>query len=184
MFPVATTSTFNEWRATTAELLHNGGIELNARCQTAHEEALSGLVKQVCSAMSVLTGANISETQERTLITVVEHAVSLSHMFDHQRATYQCLLPNGDDSEFLDFDIGTMENLMDGQDKEGFAREIRCVVFPMLVKIGGERGESVRSPDSAQTTLTDDRQVETNNVLMKAKVLCVEEDDSDDDSIC
>jgi hypothetical protein len=50
-----------------------------------------------------------------------------------------------------------------------------------LIKQGGERGEKVRRLSSVNKMRnTDSGQMEVENVLVKAKVLCVEEDFDDD----
>jgi hypothetical protein len=74
-----------------------------------------------------------------------------------------------------------MENLMDEQESDGVAKDVRCVVSPALIKQGGERGEKVRRLSSVNKMRnTDSGQMEVENVLVKAKVLCVEEDFDDD----
>jgi hypothetical protein len=71
--------------------------------------------------------------------------------------------------------------LMDEQESDGVAKDIRCVVSPALIKQSGERGEKVRRFYSiTRMRLTDSEQMEMENVLVKAKVLCVEEDFDDD----
>ncbi|KAG9711357.1 hypothetical protein KCU73_g17214, partial [Aureobasidium melanogenum] len=117
--------------------------------------------------MSALTGSTISEEHEQTLSTLVEHAVSLSQVLGRQPATYRCFLPQAIDKDAIEFESTTMENLMDDQESDGITKDVRCIVSPALIKQGGERGEDM----------------EVENVLVKAKVLCVEEDSDDDDSM-
>jgi hypothetical protein len=144
----------------TYDLLRNGDDELKKRCQASQAKAQTRIVEQICKTMSALTGSAILEEQKRTLSTLVEHAVSLSQ---------------------FKFEISAMENLMDEQESDGVAKDVRCVVSPALIKQGGERGEKVRRLSSVNKMRnTDSGQMEVENVLVKAKVLCVEEDFDDD----
>jgi hypothetical protein len=112
---------------------------------------------------------------------LVEHAVSLSQLLGSQRATYRCFLPQANDQNVLKFEIGAMENLMDEQESNDVTKDVRCVVSPALIKQSGERGEKVREFHSiTRSRMTDSEQMEMENVLVKAKVLCVEEGYHDD----
>ncbi|KAG9589642.1 hypothetical protein KCU86_g8742, partial [Aureobasidium melanogenum] len=161
------TTAFNEWRAMTYEFLRQSDNDLKKRCQISQAKAQAQIVEQICKTMSALTGSTISEEHKRTLSTLVEHAVSLSQVLGSQRATYRCFLPQVIDRGAIEFESTTMENLMDDQESDGIAKDVKCVVSPALIKQGGERGEDM----------------EVENVLVKAKVLCVEEDSDDDDSM-
>jgi hypothetical protein len=90
-----------------------------------------------------LTGSTVLEEQKRTLSILVEHAVSLSQLLGSQRATYRCFLPQANEQGVLKFENSAMENLIDEQDSDGVAKDVRCVVSPALIKQGGERGEKV-----------------------------------------
>jgi hypothetical protein len=165
----------------TYDLLRNGDDELKKRCQASQAKAQTRIVEQICKTMSALTGSAILEEQKRTLSTLVEHAVSLSQLLGSQRATYRCFLPQANDQNILKFENSAMENLMDEQESDGVAKDVRCVVSPALIKQGGERGEKVRRLSSVNKMRnTDSGQMEVENVLVKAKVLCVEEDFDDD----
>ncbi|KAG9839611.1 hypothetical protein KCU98_g9932, partial [Aureobasidium melanogenum] len=161
------TTAFNEWRAMTYEFLRQSDNDLKKRCQISQAKAQAQIVEQICKTMSALTGSTISEEHKRTLSTLVEHAVSLSQVLGSQRATYRCFLPQVIDRGAIEFESTTMENLMDDQESDGITKDVKCVVSPALIKQGGERGEDM----------------EVENVLVKAKVLCVEEDSDDDDSM-
>ncbi|KAI5247426.1 hypothetical protein E4T43_01898 [Aureobasidium subglaciale] len=174
--------TFNNWRTTTHDYLKQGNDDLEKRYQDSQAKAQAHLVEQVCKIMSALTGLTVVEEQRRTLSSVVEHAVSLSQVLGRQRATYRCFLPEADAQDDIEFDYTTMEDLMNEQEEDGLAKDITCVVFPALQKTGGETGESVRHPYSVKRVrLTNPGQMNVMNVLMKAKVLCVEEDSDQDD---
>lgn len=130
----APTTTFTEWRQSTAELLSQADTSLSLQCEQAYQLARDRMIEEVCATMSALTGSEISNTQRRTLSAVIEHAISLSRLFDRQHALYQCWLPDLDDSDLLEFDVATMEDLMDEQEEEGPAKDLRCVAFPALLK--------------------------------------------------
>ncbi|KAG9953371.1 hypothetical protein KCU85_g1225, partial [Aureobasidium melanogenum] len=159
------TTSFNEWRAMTYEFLRKSDNDLKKRCQASRTKAQAQMAEQICKTMSSLTGSTILEEHKQSLGTLVEHAVSLSQVLGGQRATYRCFLPQAIDQDAIEFESTTMENLMDDHESDGIAKDVRCVVFPALIKQGGERGEDM----------------EVENVLIKAKVLCVEEDSDDDD---
>ncbi|KAI5269887.1 hypothetical protein E4T47_06671 [Aureobasidium subglaciale] len=179
---IAPCPTFNNWRTTTHDYLKQGNDDLEKRYQDSQAKAQAHLVEQVCKIMSALTGLTVVEEQRRTLSSVVEHAVSLSQVLGRQRATYRCFLPEADAQDDIEFDYTTMEDLMNEQEEDGLAKDITCVVFPALQKTGGETGESVRHPYSVKRVrLTNPGQMDVMNVLMKAKVLCVEEDSDQDD---
>jgi hypothetical protein len=127
----------------TYDLLRNGDDEMKKRCQASQAKAQTQIVEQVCKTMSTLTGSTVLEEQKRTLSTLVEHAVSLSQLLGSQRATYRCFLPQANEQGVLKFEISAMENLMDEQDSDGVAKDVRCVVSPALIKQGGERDEKV-----------------------------------------
>ncbi|THY38691.1 hypothetical protein D6C99_08966 [Aureobasidium pullulans] len=175
---------FSEWRAATFEFLqHEDGVWQKLR-QVSEAKAQARLMEQICKIMSTLTGLTVSEDQRRTLVAVVEHAVSLSRTLGRQRATYRCFLPETDEEGNLKFDVATMEDLMDEHEDDGYAKDIKCVVFPALSKMGGEQGEDVRIPYNAKRVrLTDPKQMDVRNLLLKAKVLCVEEDSDDECSV-
>ncbi|KAI5206769.1 hypothetical protein E4T39_02378 [Aureobasidium subglaciale] len=180
--PLASTPAFNSWRTTTRGFLEHGNDSLKDRYQVSQAKAQAHLVEQVCKTMSALTGLTVLEDQRRTLSSIVEHAVSLSQVLGRQRATYRCFLPEADEQYTLQFDFTTMEDLMNEQEEDGFAKDIRCVVSPTLQKTGGETGDNVRHPYSVKRVrLTDPEQMNMINVLMKAKVLCVEEDSDNDE---
>ncbi|KAI5256322.1 hypothetical protein E4T42_01550 [Aureobasidium subglaciale] len=179
---ISTCPTFNDWRKTTHNYLKQGNDDLEKRYQDSQAKAQAHLVEQVCKIMSALTGLTVVEEQGRTLSSVVKHAVSLSQVLGCQRATYRCFLPEADAEDDIEFDYTTMEDLMNEQEEDGLAKDIRCVVFPALQKTGGETGENVRHPYSVKPArLTNPGQMNVMNVLMKAKVLCVEADSDQDD---
>lgn len=168
----------------TYEFLRKSDNDLKKRCHDSQTKAQAQMVEQICKTMSSLTGSTILEEHRRTLSTLVEHAVSLSQVLGNQRATYRCFLPQAIDQDAIEFESTTMENLMDDQESDGIARDVRCFVFPALIKQGGERGEDVRYPYRATgIRLADPEQMEVENVLVKAKVLCVEDDSDNDDSM-
>ncbi|CAD0015775.1 unnamed protein product [Aureobasidium pullulans] len=175
---------FSEWRAATFQFLqHEDGVWQKLR-QVSEAKAQARLMEHICKIMSTLTGLTVSEDQRRTLVAVVEHAVSLSRTLGRQRATYRCFLPETDEEGNLKFDVATMEDLMDEHEDDGYAKDIKCVVFPALLKMGGEQGEDVRIPYNAKRVrLTDPKQMDVRNLLLKAKVLCVEEDSDDECSV-
>jgi type III secretory pathway component EscR len=127
----------------TYDLLRNGDDEMKKRCKASQAKAQTQIVEQVCKTMSTLTGTTVLEEQKRTLSILVEHAVSLSQLLGSQRATYRCFLPQANEQGTLKFENSAMENLMDEQDTDGVAKDVRCVVSPALIKQGGERGEKV-----------------------------------------
>lgn len=173
----ALTTAFNEWRAMTYDLLRNGDDEMKKRCQASQAKAQTQIVEQICKTLSALTGTAISEDQERTLSALVEHAVTLSQLLGSQRATYRCFLPQANEQGVLKFEISAMENLMDEQESDDVSKDVRCVISPALIKQGGERGEKVRQPCCvASMRFANSGQMEVENVLVRAKVLCVEED--------
>lgn len=166
----------------TYEFLRKSDNDLKKRCQASRTKAQAQMAEQICKTMSSLTGSTILEEHKQSLGTLVEHAVSLSQVLGGQRATYRCFLPQAIDQDAIEFESTTMENLMDDHESDGIAKDVRCVVFPALIKQGGERGEDVRDPYCVtEIWLTDPKQMEVENVLIKAKVLCVEEDSDDDD---
>ncbi|KAK6003768.1 hypothetical protein QM012_009539 [Aureobasidium pullulans] len=142
----SSTAAFNEWRALTYDFLQHGDNDLKKRCQMSQAKAQSQMVEQICKTMSALTGSTILEEQKRTLGTLVEHAVSLSQLLGSQRATYRCFLPQAIDKDTFEFEVTTMENIMDEQESDGIAKDVRCVMSPALIKQGWERGENVRYP--------------------------------------
>jgi hypothetical protein len=105
----------------------------------------------ICIVLSTLTGVEDFETQIPSLTTIVNRAVSLSHLYRVQRAEYDIILP----SPGTRFSHENMEEFsLDGDSNAEL--KVKCATFPFVVKRGDENGEN------AQLT----------NIIVKAKVLC------------
>jgi hypothetical protein len=137
---------FNKWRSFSLDVIRKSG-----RVQESVESASRSMSEIICIVLSTLTGVEDFETQIPSLTTIVNRAVSLSHLYRVQRAEYDIILP----SPGTRFSHVNMEEFsLDGDSNAEL--KVKCATFPFVVKRGDENGEN------AQLT----------NIIVKAKVLC------------
>ncbi|KAK4548056.1 hypothetical protein LTR36_010776 [Oleoguttula mirabilis] len=134
---------YNKWRAATLEAIQQSeGFEVLVQSAVTH------VTETISSVLGKLTD---SEPNAAALSGIVKRAVSLAHLLRLQRARYDLYLPSPTDA----FDPATMEDVSDcSEGQPGSA--VRCAIFPALLKIGDEYGDSVH----------------LRNTIVKAKVLC------------
>ncbi|OAA66296.1 hypothetical protein ISF_04134 [Cordyceps fumosorosea ARSEF 2679] len=159
----------NRWRAATLSLLRREGSPALLRDgATAVAEAV---VAQTSRILDRLTGGSSGgggrESRDVTLRALVNDAIELARLLVVQKAVLRVCMPRVLPHERVFFDASTMEDIGGGAEEEeeyddgegqGMRRrrEVRCVVFPGVVKRGDEEGA----------------QMQYRNVLCKAKVVC------------
>ena len=143
-------STYHRWRATTFDALRQvDGIKEPV------DKSAAALAELVCITLQAITDIDESDARLASLKTIVLRAISLAHLIRVQQSQYLFTLPAPNDQ----FDPASMDDI--NEDVDGDAeRTIRCATFPSIFKLSDEDGD-----------MLDER-----NVVVKAKVLCNEND--------
>lgn len=111
------------------------------------------------SAPNNSAGHTTMAVRSQALRQLINTAVELSRLLVVQRAVFEVWMPEILPHQQFLFDHATMEDLS-GEDEENLdQREISCVTFPGIIKRGDENGS----------------QLQFQNVISKAKVLCAPE---------
>ena len=137
---------FSRWRSTTLDLIRKSDV-----ITKSVESAAESLAEMICIILTSLSDIEDSESRVASLVTIIKRAISLSHLFRVQRASYTFQLPPP--GSF--FEPAVMEDItLDRESQPGLS--LKFATFPSIVKIGSDNGENKH-----QT-----------NVILKAKVLC------------
>ncbi len=145
----------NQWRASTLTLLRRDAPQLlTDETSSVAEEA----VERVTRLMSNITDSSSSEARDTALRVLVNNSIELARLLVVQKAVLRVHMPEILPHQRTHFEAATMEDI--GGEEALSDREICCVVFPGLIKLGDENGG----------------QMQFRNVISKAKVLCSPED--------
>ncbi|KAG9229944.1 hypothetical protein BJ875DRAFT_386250 [Amylocarpus encephaloides] len=146
----------NQWRSTTISLLRKEApTKLLAETQTI----VDSMTATITTMLSSVTDIAPSEPRDMTLRALVFSSIDLSRLLRAQRAIFRVQMPTITEHQFTIFDGEEMEDVGGEDEEELSGREIRCVVFPGVIKWGDENGERGY----------------LKNVVAKAKVLCAPE---------
>ncbi|KAK5148924.1 hypothetical protein LTR04_000316 [Oleoguttula sp. CCFEE 6159] len=146
---------YSQWRSTTFELVRqsdDGDLADHTSFLTDQ------IVDDVDNILSDLTATESSSARLETLRSIVERAIAISRLFSVQRAEFSSELPCSSAMKEIEFDGALMEDINGEDATELERRAVQCATFPVVYKIGDERGENLH----------------LRNVIMKAKVLCGE----------
>jgi hypothetical protein len=136
---------YNKWRATTLDM-----IKQTPQMKHHFDSASSSLAEMICITLHTLTEVEESPAKVDSLNAIIKRIIALSHVFRVQRAQFDFHLP----LPGTPFDPAMMEE--DCAKEAETQCQIRCALFPVVVKYGDEKGENV----------------ESSNTIVKAKVLC------------
>ena len=100
-----------------------------------------------------------SEPRDSSLRLLISSSIDLSRLLRAQKAVFTVQMPALIEHQLTIFDGEEMEDVGGEDEEELSGREIRCVVFPGVVKWGDENGERGY----------------LKNVVAKTKVLCAPE---------
>lgn len=161
----------NQWRASTLAIIHR---EAETRLRDETESLITTLTARILHLLDSLlqpsptpsppTAPNESHEIDPRAPPLTHHlltSLSLSRLLSIQRAQFHLSFPTILPHQRTLFDPLTMEDVGGVEDEEGLEnREISCVVFPGLVKMGDESGGGLGV---------------YRNVVKRARVLCREE---------
>ena len=150
--PAATDESINQWRASTLALIRDAdGTEQVV-------EKVIARTNRILDAISPPQGDTSS--RDNALRALVSSSVDLARLLVVQKAVLRVHMPQVLPHQRVLFEPETMDDV-GGEDEDALAqREIWCVVFPGVIKTGGENGA----------------QMQFRNVIAKARVLCSPED--------
>jgi hypothetical protein len=137
---------YNKWRSFTFDLIKKSG-----RIQESVESAARSMSEMICIVLSTLTDVENFESRVPSLNAIVKRAISLSHLYRVQRASYEFRLP----LPGTRFSAENMEDCSTHGD-ESVEGTVKCTTFPFVVKRGDENGDNTH----------------LSNIIVKAKVLC------------
>ncbi|PMD23845.1 hypothetical protein NA56DRAFT_568081 [Hyaloscypha hepaticicola] len=143
----------NQWRSTTLAILRK---EAPQKLKIETEAVAETVIDQVNSIMDSIGDVQHTETRDQPLRALVNSAIDLSRLLRVQKAIFSIIMPSIEGHQRTMFDPDTMEDI-GGEDEDTLSeREIHCVTFPGILKLGDENGE--------RTYLQ--------NVVAKIRVLC------------
>jgi activating signal cointegrator complex subunit 1 len=143
----------NQWRSTTLAILRK---EAPQKLQVETAAVVETIVNLVNSIMDSIGDIQHTETRDQPLRTLITSAIELSRLLRVQKAVFNIIMPSIEDFQRTMFDPDSMEDI-GGEDEDTLSeREIRCVTFPGILKLGDENGERTH----------------LRNVVAKIRVLC------------
>ncbi|KAI9760253.1 MAG: hypothetical protein M4579_001767 [Chaenotheca gracillima] len=119
------------------------------------EDRISNILAGITGAPNPTTSRDI-KGRDKTLRSIIESAIHLSHLFRIQRAQFTIEIPSTDPALPAGFDPSIMEDIKAGDDAELRGRPIAGVTFPAFYKTGDENGDNLH----------------LKNILAKSKVMC------------
>jgi activating signal cointegrator complex subunit 1 len=147
------TESMNQWRSTTLAILRK---EAPQKLKIETEAVAETVINQVNSIMDSIGDVQHTETRDQPLRALVNSAIDLSRLLRVQKAIFSIIMPSIEGHQRTMFDPDTMEDI-GGEDEDTLSeREIRCVAFPGILKLGDENGERTH----------------LRNVVAKIRVLC------------
>ncbi|CAG8976189.1 hypothetical protein HYALB_00009502 [Hymenoscyphus albidus] len=144
----------NQWRSTTLSLLRKSAPALLAPQTNA---LIATITTKLNDLLSSVSDSQPSESRDSSLRTLLISAIELSRLLRSQKAVFSVNMPVLEEHQRTMFESGEMEDVGGEDEEELILREIRCVVFPGVVKWGDECGEKGW----------------LRNVVVKVKVLCL-----------
>lgn len=143
----------NQWRSTTLAILRK---EAAQTLQKETAALVDSIVRSVNSIVGSISDAQASETRDQSLRALINSAIDLSRLLRVQKAVFSIIMPSIEGHQRTMFDSESMEDI-GGEDEDTLnEREIRCVIFPGIIKAGDENGERGH----------------LRNVVAKIRVLC------------
>jgi hypothetical protein len=143
----------NQWRSTTLAILRK---EATQKLKAETDVVVETVVNQVNSILDAITDICHTEARDQPLRTLITSAIELSRLLRVQKAVFSIIMPSIEGFQRTMFDPDTMEDI-GGEDEDTLSeREIRCIAFPGILKLGDENGERTH----------------LRNVVAKIRVLC------------
>jgi hypothetical protein len=143
----------NQWRSATLSIIQKGASH---KLQSETSKIVDGVVNLVNKIMNSIGDLQHTEARDQSLRSLVNSSIELARLVRIQKAEFGIMMPSIEGHQQTMFDSNTMEDI-GGEDEDTLnEREIRCVVFPGIVKSGDENGERSH----------------LRNVVAKIRVLC------------
>lgn len=143
-----------EWRRCTIRALEKGQARQVLDEQT--QLLIRGIANEIQEIMTDVSGVNIAETSQGSIIGILQTAVELQKIFLMQKAEYVItLVMESSPQNEATFDGSRME-FVNQEEEDTTQSKIAFFVFPVLEKYGDESGENLS----------------VRNVLLKARVFC------------
>ena len=116
---------------------------------------IRGIANEIQEIMTDVSGVNLTETSQGSIIGILQTAVELQKIFLTQKAEYVItLVMESSPQNEATFDGSRMEFV--NQEEDTTQSKVAFLVFPVLEKYGDESGENLS----------------VRNVLLKARVFC------------
>lgn len=117
---------------------------------------IRGIANEIQEIMTDVSGVNLTETSQGSIIGILQTAVELQKIFLAQKAEYVItLVMESSPQNEATFDGSRME-FVNQEEEDTTQSKIAFFVFPVLEKYGDESGENLS----------------VRNVLLKARVFC------------
>ncbi|RFU31989.1 hypothetical protein B7463_g4391, partial [Scytalidium lignicola] len=132
------TESLNQWRSITLVMFRKGGLE---KMEKETAAVMEKLVYQINHIMDSISDVQKSEARDQPLKAMITNAIDLSRLLRIQKAVFSIVMPSIEEHQRTMFDVESMEDI-GGEDEDTLQeKEIFCVTFPGIVKIGDENGE-------------------------------------------
>lgn len=143
----------NQWRSATLSIIQKDATQ---KLQSETTAVVEGVVSQVNRIMDAIGDLRNTGSRDQSLRSLVNSSIELARLMRGQKAEFSIMMPSIEGHQRTMFNTDTMEDI-GGEDEDTLIeREIRCVVFPGIVKYGDENGERSH----------------LRNVVAKIRVLC------------
>ncbi|KAI1506527.1 hypothetical protein F5X99DRAFT_403889 [Biscogniauxia marginata] len=150
---LGSTETVNQWRAMTLTMLRK---EAPSKLQKETEAMTEKVISRINRILNSITDAATTSARDQALRVLVHNSTGLARLLVVQKAAFHVIMPRILPHQRVLFDSATMDHIGEEDEESLIAREIHCVTFPGIIKIGDENGSHPQFQ----------------NVIAKARVLC------------
>lgn len=136
--PEGTIESMNQWRSSTLSIIQKTAAQ---KLQSETTAVIEAVVSQVNRIMDSIGDLRHTESRDQSLRSLINSSIELARLMRVQKAEFSVMMPSIEGHQRTMFIPDTMEDI-GGEDEDTLIeREIRCVVFPGIVKAGDENGE-------------------------------------------
>ncbi|KAI9697212.1 MAG: hypothetical protein M1836_004776 [Candelina mexicana] len=136
---LASPARVNHWRAATLAIFRQSQ---NDTLKNQIAELWEWVHSRIDEVLTALTGVECSDAWDKGLRSILDQAVEISHLFRIQRAEFQVLRPPLQIEQPVEFDPELMEDISGEDEMLLRGKEVGCVTFPAVFKIGDETGDN------------------------------------------
>ncbi|GAP83829.2 hypothetical protein SAMD00023353_0502430 [Rosellinia necatrix] len=144
---LSSTEAVNEWRAMTLSMLRK---ECVPKMQQETDGVTRNVVARVNHILNNITDAKATDARDQALRVLVINSISLARLLVAQKALFKVAMPKIVPYQRILFEADTMDHIGEEDEDNLRSREIRCVTFPGIVKIGDENAMSPTSKQSSR----------------------------------